>query len=500
MKRFFVIFNLLIFTIFCSCSEDTIGVDLTGSVTGVVKDAESNLPLENVKITTSPASTTVFTDENGEFIIENIAVDDYSVKAESEGYVTGFEAVSVIEDNLSNVAFELKKSSVNNKQPSTPQLIAPEDQAGNLDLSVNFIWQSSDPENDELNYELEIKNDRNNNVLRFPEIQDTTYTVTDLQYGYKYFWQIKVSDSINDPVFSEVFSFNTLPAPANNNYIFTREINGNNVIFSSDTDGNEVQITSSGNNSFRPRKNLNVNKIAFYRTISGATHLFTMSPDGTDQKQITNSIPANGIDNERLGLSWADNGRYLLYPNFDKVYKINADGSGKEIIYQAPSGRYVLDIQQTDDRTEVLILETNLEGYDGSLFTIDSNGNKSYVIVENATGALGGIDISVDNNLVLFTRDVSGYENPGNRQLNAKMFIYRIDTDTTIDISTEKPNGTNDIDPRFAPNEASVIFVNESNEAGSIKSIYKVIYDEDFDTLEQDRELLIENAKMPDWE
>ena len=500
MKKVIKAIFLFSVLLLVSCSEDTIGEIFTGSVSGIVKDKETEEPLENVKITTSPASSTVFTDENGEFILENIEVDDYSVKAEADGYVTSFEAVSVIEDNRSSVAFELEKSTSNNRLPSTPQLLTPEDDAKDVDLEVEFIWNSSDPDGDELTYELELKNNRDDEVLLFSDIKDTTYVVKDLKYDHKYFWQVKVSDSVNTTVFSKVNTFTTLDAPANNNYLFVREIDGNNVIFSADSEGNELQLTSSANNSFRPRKNLDVDRIAFYRTTGGETHLFTMDLDGTNKMQVTNSVPANGINTEKLGYSWADDGKYLYYPNFDKVYKINADGSGKGIIYQAPSGRYVMDIQQSEDRSFILVLETNLQGFEGAIFTITNEGERINTIIEDAKGTLDGIDVSVNNNLILYTRDVSDYESPSGRQLNAKMFIYKVDTGVTYDLSDEKLNGTNDTDPRFAPNEASLIFVNSSNEAGSQKSLYQVLYDENLDTFEIDRELLIENAKMPDWE
>jgi len=500
MKFLKIIFLFSLLTVVLSCSEDTIDSLGNGTITGTVVKEGSNEPIENVKISTTPASSTIFTDENGSFILRDVPEGEYSVQARKDGFLAQFEGATVRTNNEVNVVFELLTEIANNRQPSTPKLISPEDGASDQDLSIVFNWSSSDPEQDELTYELEIKNDRNNEILSFTGIQDTTYTVDNLNYGYKYFWQVKVSDIINERVFSEVFSFTVADAPKNKNYLFVRNINGNNVIFSSDNEGNEEQLTSSSNNSFRPRKNLAVNLIAFYRTTEGATQLFTMKPDGTSQKQITKSIPANGINRETLGFAWADNGRYLLYPNFDKVYKINIDGSGKEIVYQAPSGRYVLDLQQSEDGSRILVLETNLQGYDGSIFTINNSGEKIKVFIQNAIGALGGIDISIDNNLILFTRDISGFEDPSNRQLNSKIFIYKIDTNQTFNISTEKPNGTIDTDSRFAPNEAAVVFVNSSNETSSVKSIFQVNYDEEFETINEERKLLIENAKMPDWE
>ena len=50
----------------------------------------------------------------------------------------------------------------------------------------------------------------------------------------------------------------------------------------------------------------------------------------------------------------------------------------------------------------------------------------------------------------------------------------------------------------FSPNEAEVIFVNTSNSGNVPDDIFKIDYDELFEV--DDRELLIEDAKMPDWE
>ena len=43
------------------------------------------------------------------------------------------------------------------------------------------------------------------------------------------------------------------------------------------------------------------------------------------------------------------------------------------------------------------------------------------------------------------------------------MLIYSFDTSSTKDISIDKVDGTIDMDPRFSPSEAEVIFVNTMN-------------------------------------
>ncbi|CAM4267499.1 carboxypeptidase-like regulatory domain-containing protein [Gillisia hiemivivida] len=484
---------------FVGCNEDTVGNDLTGSISGTVTSESSGEPIENVEISTSPASTTVLTDENGMFILENVIIDQYSVKAESEDYVTKFESVTVTADITSNVIFKLVISSANNRQPSAPVAITPLDNAEVTDLNVDFAWNSTDPDGDELTYELKIRNDRNEEVLEFSNIQDTTYNVSDLKYGYKYFWQVAVSDSINEPVLSQVYSFKITEFP-NNSYYFVREIDNNNVIFSSNEKGVEVRLTDLNKNSFRPRKNNSINRIAFLRIVGSTTQLFTMKPDGSDVFQVTSNIPVKSINNERVGYSWSNDGSFLLYPNLDKLYKISATGEGKEIIYDAPIGRFIINTTVSADNSVIVLHTTDVNGYNAEIFTIDFNGNREKTIVSNVMGSLGGLDIDVTNSLVLYTRDVSGFESDEDRELNTKMFIYNLQNDTEVSLSGGKENGTNDTDPRFSPDEAAVIFVNASNAPMSIKNIYTLRFDEDLNPLEIDRILLIENGKMPDWE
>jgi len=498
MKNIIYLLLSIILLLNSSCSEDTVGSELTGSLTGMVRAESDGEPLGNVEISTSPASSTVFTDSLGQFTIENIIADEYSVKAELGNYITAFEGVTVTAGGVSNVSFELSISNANNRQPSAPVAVYPEDNTAISVLNVDFVWDSEDPEGDELTYELEIRNDLDEEVLTFSEINDTTYTVSDLNYGRKYFWQVKVSDSINDTVLSPVYTFRTADFPTDS-YFFVREIDDKNVIFAADSNGNEARLTDMQSNSFRPRKNNSINRIAFLRTIGANTHLFTMRPDGSDVKQVTSSIPVNSINNERVGYTWSNDGSYLLYPSLDKLYKIRPTGEGKEIVYDAPEGRFVMNATVSADNSIIVIHTTDVNGYNAAIFTINHEGQRQKTIIDNVMGSLGGLDISIDNNLILYTRDVSGYESPGDRDLNMKMFILNLETEEVYGLSSDKPNGTNDKDPRFSPNEAAVIFVNSSNTDISLNNIYTLGFNESYEPDDQ-RILIIENAKMPDWE
>ena len=82
------------------------------------------------------------------------------------------------------------------------------------------------------------------------------------------------------------------------------------------------------------------------------------------------------------------------------------------------------------------------------------------------------------------------------------MFIYYFDTDTTVDISEVKADGTNDLDPRFSPSEAEVIFVNTSNDGISQRNIFTQNINKDSSAIDNDydRKELFTKAIMPDWE
>jgi TolB protein len=94
----------------------------------------------------------------------------------------------------------------------------------------------------------------------------------------------------------------------------------------------------------------------------------------------------------------------------------------------------------------------------------------------------------------LFTHDISGYQSSDYRQLNTHIFIYNFAAAISTDMSLYKEDGTNDLDPRYAPNEAKIIFVNTSNDGVSVKQVWMMDMDGD------NRDLLFDNAYMPDWE
>ncbi len=497
LKQISILFILIFIT---SCSEDTVGFTGTGKITGRVVEAENFNPIENAKIVLTPTNNTVFTDVDGYFTFEEIEAGDYSVSATKEDFLTNFEPATVSVGLEINVVFEMNIETANNRPPSTPKLISPEDLSTKIDLAVELVWSSKDPENDTIRYKIKIKNDRNNEEQIIEELLDSTYVLSNLTNGTKYFWQVSATDNINEEVWSVISSFETTQV-ANNRYLYVREENNNNVIYSSDEDGNETALTSNNIGSWRPRKNLATNKIAFLRSDNFETQLYTMNADGSDVFKVT-SVSVDGFKQSELDFSWSSNGAKLIYPHFDKLYEINKDGSGLKLIHQTTDGSFISECDWSSDESTIVIKVNNTNGYNVSIYTIDMGGNKLQTILSGVNGAAGGINLSIDSKKLLYSYDVSGFESSNYRQLDNRMFIYYFDTDTTDDISEEKIDGTNDLDPRFSPSEAEVIFVNTSNDGISQRNIFTQNVDKDNNTGGNNygREEKFTDAIMPDWE
>lgn len=489
---------------FWACSEEPIEENEFGSLTGKVVANGDNTPLFNVKISTTPVSTTLFTDINGNFQIDEIQVGEYSIQAELGEFKTAFEPANIVEGQTVNVIFELDSVTIANSSPLISNLLFPEDGAEKIVSPIEFVWSSAVSDDDEITYELELRNGATNEIKRFESLTDTTLLVESLEIGNNYFWQVSADDGISSPVKSNISSFST-NIGASNRFLYVRNLEGNNVIFSAtnpigtndeDLNQNEVQLTSKSMNSFRPIKNTAVDKIAFLRFAGTETHLFTMNSNGVNLTQVTNAVPVSGFRQEALEYVWYDNGAKLYYPHFNKLYSINQDGSGNQLVYEASSTVFISEIAVNPTNNLIAIKTNAADGYNARIVVIDPATETEVNIVSSGlTGALGGLDYSIDGTKILYTRDVSGNENLEYRQLDSRIFEYSLTTNQITEKLTDKPTGTNDLDPKYAPDENAIIFMNTSNDGISEKRIYLSPFDE-----LNKREALFINASMPNWE
>jgi hypothetical protein len=482
------------FLIVTGCTEETIDIDGKGTITGTVVEDETFIPLSNVKISTNPNTNTVFTDVDGKFTIE-VDNGSYAVRAEKDGYLVKFEPAEVEANEETSVVFELQVSTANNRPPPAPTLTFPADKATNVSFNVKFDWESVDVDGDPLTYSLQLRNSTTNEVQNITDIKDSEFE-TNLQFATTYFWQVTADDGINAPVNSLINSFTTTSFPTNR-FHFVRKVGDNNVIYSGDADGNAFALTLDTKNSWRPRANRTVSKIAFLRSVGANVHVFVMDTDGNNVKQVTSTVPVNGFNLDEVDISWSNNGSSIYYPSLDKLYRINPDGGGLTVVYQTTNGNLITEV---DYNNGVIALKTNnLNGYNVNIFTINQAGVILNNILSGQAGSAGGLELSIDNTKLLYTRDVSDFQNVEYRQLDSRVFVYTFSTSTVVDRSTFKLGGTNDLDARFSPTDAQIILTNRSNDTNIGGTIQRLDPNQ-INNNNDNRNDLFQNSFMPDWE
>ncbi|MBA5629741.1 carboxypeptidase regulatory-like domain-containing protein [Moheibacter lacus] len=495
MKNLYIISILTIFLF--GCSEDLLDGTEKGTLKGSVRLDLTNEPLANVKITTTPSTLTVYSDEEGNFeILESIPLGDYSVKAELNGYVTEVEAVSITDiDQTVTIVFEMITDETLNQPPTTPELLSPANLATNVANDVTLKWSSSDPDQDTLLYRVLVTNNTTNELIEYPELEVDTLQLNNLDFGTTYTWQVVVSDDINDEVFSESSQF-TVRANPEYRYHYVQRESGNFIIKSSNLE-ESIYITTSEYSSWRPHKNNIAQKVAYLQTIAGQTHLVTADLNGDNPHQISQA-PVNGFRPDVMDFDWNTNGSRFIFPSFDKLYRINYDGTGQTQIYQTADGQFITKCSWNYDSSRIAIVTNNINGYDAKIIILDGNGNFIQTIFEGNIGAVGGLDWSITGDRLLYTHDVSGYQDADYRQLDTRIMMYNFSDATSTDISalSEKPLGTIDVDPQFSPNDAEIIFTNAPNDLFSVKSIYTI----DLNSSEYTRTLVLHNAEMIDYE
>jgi TolB protein len=200
-----------------------------------------------------------------------------------------------------------------------------------------------------------------------------------------------------------------------------------------------------------------------------------------------------GYHNYGEGFCWSPDGGQLLYSHYDKLYRINRDGTHLTLLATAPEGRHFKACEWSGVARKIVVQTIGANINDSELYLMKEDGSEMSLIVDNMPGRIEYPSFSIDGKKLLFTQDKSGFTTATGRQLDACVFLLDMATLQTTGLSGQKPEGTNDTYPRFSPNGAFIIFENSSNEVGAPKSIWKM------NLSGEDRHLLIEHAEFPDW-
>jgi Tol biopolymer transport system component len=109
-----------------------------------------------------------------------------------------------------------------------------------------------------------------------------------------------------------------------------------------------------------------------------------MNPDGSGIFKVTNSVPIAGFNSDFINYSW--NNCQIIYPYFDKLYRINNDGSGLTKIYQTSNGKFRMRL--SNDGAKIALKVNDPNGYE--IYVINTSG---IVVNQVLSGIAGAVEV-----------------------------------------------------------------------------------------------------------
>ncbi len=485
-----------------SCNEDIFvdPVQLT-SIRGRVLYNASQQPARNALVTLSPTSRVVGTDSSGFFRFDSVLVGGYTIQAAKAGYVTQVATVSATVESSPLITILLVDDKTQNRPPTTPTLVSPALNSTAQSTTLTLKWSSTDPNRDTLTYNVLLyRAGSATPTSSYTGLTADSVIVSGLEYNTTYLWQVIASDKINT-VNGPVWSFQTGSYP-DYSYVFARRMNGQFQLFGATAAGAVSQLTYNGSN-WRPIISPNRQRIAFISNTDTELQLYVMNMDGSNRQQVT-SVPIAGLSAADLSFCWSPDGTQLLYPSNDRLYAVRTDGTGLRTVAMASSGRIWAGCDWTPQGNRIAARTTGTSLYDNELSVFNSDGSSARTVYTRRAARVGNPVFSINGQQLLFSADSTDFQNEQGRQLDARIYRLNLVSGVIADLSQNqlinsaqnlagKAAGTNDLDPRYSPTGASVIFTNTDNTGIGQRNVYTA------DADGKNRRLLLSQAEMPYW-
>jgi TolB protein len=474
-----------------SCNEDLfIEPSTYSSIRGQVLFSSTRKPAGHVLVRLSPTSRSLDTDSLGYFRFDSVLTGKYTLQAMLTGFLNEFAAIEVGDQQLTAVTLLLRDDKSQNKPSTTPTVIGPKSGSDTLKTSLTLRWKATDPDKDSLTYDVTVFQDGvAEPVLQSLDQKADSLRVKNLSYNAVYYWQVTVKDGFN-AVKGDISTFRTRPFPEFP-YVYVKPVNGRLQLFTSTGTGEEIQLTTQGSN-WRPVASPNKREIAFISNMKTDLHLFIMNRDGSNLRQIT-SIPLAGIIPTDLSFCWSPDGTQLLYPSNNKLYAIQTNGTGLRIVSKLASGQFFSGCDWAEQGNLIVARSSSSDVYDNNLVLISSKVDSVTLLIA-PKGRISNPVFSIDGKQLLYSYDISQFQNEQGRQLNAHIQLLTLQTGVITDLSgSGKPAGTNDIDPRFSLNGAKIIFTNVDNANENQRGAYVM------DLSGISRNLVVNQAQMACW-
>ncbi|MBW6481316.1 MAG: hypothetical protein K0B37_17960, partial [Bacteroidales bacterium] len=346
-----------------------------------------------------------------------------------------------------------------------------------------------------VSYTLEVFESGSQQAFRRLEnLTDTFAVVTGLKFSTDYQWRVTAQNQF-ETVISDLHDFSTMAFPENP-VIYAKRVEGISQIFVTDINGSSHnQITHNNYHSWRPLLNPQNDYVGFLSSRDLNPQLYTMDINGDNIIKLTN-VPTGGYFNKGVGFSWLPDGERLVFSSYNRLYRINKDGTGLSVIVSINPERHFREVDWSPENDKIVALTVGVNRYEARIVLMNTNGSGMVEIVSGLQGALENPSFSSDGQHILYTYDVSENQSSDGRQLDARIFRYSRDSEEITDLSQHKPAGTNDLVPRFTNNDNQVVFYNARNLAGSSRNLYIMPPET---TSANQRVLLAEDVEMPDW-
>ncbi|MFA8449231.1 MAG: carboxypeptidase-like regulatory domain-containing protein [Bacteroidales bacterium] len=496
MKRTSVIsfvftLSVLIVAMF-SCEKEKVSQSLYGSIEGVVKNNSDLKGLEGVSITTKPASIAPLTDKNGVFLLKDVPIGDVVITARKQGFNTSTLNVSVQASTSTQVSFLLTEaSSQASVSIHTP---TPKDGSGGLPLAIKFIWSKNKPKDVELTYRFRLlKAVSGDLVVSRENLSDTTCQVSGLEFNTTYLWDVQAYVGGALQTTSKTFRFTTQPV-SDLALAFARMENSAYHVYIADTGSTNLYRIPGNSNAmdWNPQFSHTGNALAFVSTRNQEPRLFLADNLGANPKQVS-TIPIIGYNNFGNGYCWSPDDKYFLICSHDKLYRLEKDGSNKKLIATAPAGKNFKYCDWNANTGKILVMTSSQNVYQTEVYLMNEDGSMQELIINDKPGMLDSPSFSIAGDKILYSYDPSEFENSDGRQLDANIYWRNLTTKKDSCLSRFKSAGTNDLYPRFSPNNAFVVFVNTDNTGQRQDKIYSVelgVYN---------RRKWWSNATTPNW-
>lgn len=202
-------FLLILFISSCKKDDSNPTTPSTGTIQGKVTNAAGDTVIVNALVTTTPPTSSVTTNANGEYIISDVPAGEYTVTASKGEYNSGSVTITIIAGRATTADIHLSHVAGNNP-PNSPSLLSPADGSTNQTTTLTLSWNCTDPDGDPLKYDIYFGKTTPPSSLVFANQDATTLLRSGLDTNVAYYWQVVAKDNRGASTSGNVWQFSTV--------------------------------------------------------------------------------------------------------------------------------------------------------------------------------------------------------------------------------------------------------------------------------------------------